>query len=136
MQLELCLEVAGTADSILRVCCVVLTLLPITRYRQGEHGEPALYFELRVNSPFGQQTVLVSDGSWSVSQGPILSDSVYNGEIYDARFVSQPPHNLALPFLTRGPPGSNNLGGTVQDSRAIGPMLRWWLDRRASSAHR
>lgn len=58
-------------------------------YRQGERGEPALYFELRVNSLSGQQTVLVSDGSWSGSQGPILSDSVYNGEIYDAR-LEQP----------------------------------------------
>jgi alpha-L-rhamnosidase len=59
------------------------------RYRQGEGGEPALYFELRVNTPSGQQSVLVSDSSWTVSQGPILSDSVYNGEIYDARSVLQ-----------------------------------------------
>lgn len=55
-------------------------------YRQGEGGEPALYLELRVNLASGQQqTIAVSDGSWTTSQGPILSDSVYNGEIYDAR---------------------------------------------------
>jgi alpha-L-rhamnosidase len=56
-------------------------------YRQGEGGEPALYFELRVNTAAGQQSVLVSDSSWSVTQSPVLSDGVYNGELYDARLV-------------------------------------------------
>lgn len=80
-------------------------------YRMVEGGEPALYFELRVNSASGQQTVVVSDSSWTVAQGPIISDSVYNGEVYDAR-VEQPgwsnpsfSENWANATILTGPQG-------------------------------
>jgi len=79
---------AGPSCSVLKQIALIDCFF---RYRQGEGGEPSLYFELRVNTASGQQTVLTSDDSWSVAQGPIISDSIYNGEIYDARFLFRSP---------------------------------------------
>jgi alpha-L-rhamnosidase len=49
------------------------------------YPSPALLLQLNVESEGGRQVSIASDGSWKAAQGPILSDSVYNGEVYDAR---------------------------------------------------
>lgn len=51
----------------------------------GYYANPALLLQMNVELQGGQTVSLASDGSWKTTQGPILSDSVYNGEVYDAR---------------------------------------------------
>ena len=45
----------------------------------------ALLAELRVEYDDGTREVIVSDGSWRCTTGPILSSDLYFGEVYDAR---------------------------------------------------
>jgi alpha-L-rhamnosidase len=52
---------------------------------QGWYTSRALLLQLNIELEGGQRLEVVSDGSWKVAQGPIVSDSVYNGEVYDAR---------------------------------------------------
>jgi alpha-L-rhamnosidase len=50
-------------------------------YGQGVQGPKSLLFQLQVNgSPF-----LASSTDWKGIQGPIIMDSIWNGETYDAR---------------------------------------------------
>jgi alpha-L-rhamnosidase len=51
----------------------------------GYYSKPALLLQMNVDLEGGRTFSLASDGSWKAIQGPILSDSVYNGEVYDAR---------------------------------------------------
>lgn len=52
---------------------------------QGWYGSRAALLQLNVEMEGGQRAEIVTDASWKVRQGPILSDSVYDGETYDAR---------------------------------------------------
>ena len=52
---------------------------------QGWFKSLALLFQLNIELEGGERLEVVSDGSWKVKPGPIVSDSVYNGETYDAR---------------------------------------------------
>lgn len=49
------------------------------------HGEPRLLLQLEVEHTDGSRTVLASDGSWRIADGPTLVNSQYTGETYDAR---------------------------------------------------
>ncbi|HEV2494089.1 MAG TPA: family 78 glycoside hydrolase catalytic domain [Terriglobia bacterium] len=49
------------------------------------YSAPALMLRLDVELEGGRQVGLSSDGTWKVADGPIVSDSVYDGEVYDAR---------------------------------------------------
>lgn len=51
----------------------------------GYYSQPALLLQMNVELANGKQFTLVSDSSWKATEGPIVSDSVYNGEVYDAR---------------------------------------------------
>ena len=46
---------------------------------------PALLLQVNIEFEDGKTVSVVSDGSWKAAQGPIVSDSVYDGEVYDAR---------------------------------------------------
>jgi alpha-L-rhamnosidase len=46
---------------------------------------PALLIQFNIELEGGKTASVASDSSWKVAQGPIVSDSVYDGEIYDAR---------------------------------------------------
>jgi len=46
---------------------------------------PTLLLELNIELEGGKTIRVVSDGSWKAAQGPIVIDSVYDGEVYDAR---------------------------------------------------
>jgi alpha-L-rhamnosidase len=48
-------------------------------------GEPRAIVQLVVEYADGSKETIVSDPSWRVSDGPILRNSVYLGEVYDAR---------------------------------------------------
>ena len=46
---------------------------------------PALQFQMNIELADGKTVSISSDTSWKTTAGPVVSDSVYNGEIYDAR---------------------------------------------------
>ena len=48
------------------------------------HGR-ALRMQIRAELEGGQLVEVSTDASWKMTNGPIVSDSVYNGETYDAR---------------------------------------------------
>jgi alpha-L-rhamnosidase len=49
------------------------------------YKEPALLLQVNIELTGGQTVSVASDSSWKVAKGPIVSDSIYDGEIYDAR---------------------------------------------------
>ncbi|MGH9446228.1 MAG: family 78 glycoside hydrolase catalytic domain, partial [Terriglobia bacterium] len=51
----------------------------------GYYSRPALLLQMNVEMQDGHTFSLASDGSWKVTQGPIVENSVYNGEVYDAQ---------------------------------------------------
>lgn len=60
------------------------TLSP-TPSLHGYYSAPALLVQMNVELEGGRKFSEVSDSSWKVTDGPIVEDSVYNGEVYDAR---------------------------------------------------
>jgi alpha-L-rhamnosidase len=52
---------------------------------EGWYRARAAILQISVETADGRTLVLTTDGSWKTAQGPILSDSIYNGEQYDAR---------------------------------------------------
>jgi alpha-L-rhamnosidase len=52
---------------------------------QGWYGGRALLFQMNIEFEEGRRVSIVSDKTWKTKQGPILSDSIYDGEVYDAR---------------------------------------------------
>src|SRR5512143_2328391 len=51
----------------------------------GWYKSRALLFQLNVELEDGTAVSVVSDASWKAADGPILADSIYDGESYDAR---------------------------------------------------
>jgi alpha-L-rhamnosidase len=56
----------------------------------GWHGQPVLLAQLEIKGKNGQSIVVATgesrgESNWLVSSGPILSSSIYDGEVYDAR---------------------------------------------------
>jgi alpha-L-rhamnosidase len=60
---------------------------------------PKLLLHLRVDYADGRSETIVSDESWKCSTGPIVFDSIYGGETYDARLEksgwANPDYNAA-----------------------------------------
>jgi alpha-L-rhamnosidase len=52
---------------------------------QGWYGSRAALLQLAIECEGGQRVEIASDATWKTAQGPIVSDSIYNGETYDAR---------------------------------------------------
>ena len=48
-------------------------------------GRPCLIAQLRIEGEDGSSTVVASDATWKTRSGPLLRNSVYLGETYDAR---------------------------------------------------
>ena len=46
---------------------------------------PRLIFQLEITSKDGSKQFVCSDKSWKVTNGPILHDGIFTGELYDAR---------------------------------------------------
>lgn len=51
----------------------------------GSFGAPKLIASLELVYPGGRTETIVSDGTWKAARGPLLFDSTYGGEDYDAR---------------------------------------------------
>ena len=70
-----------------------------------------MQLQLHMASPPMQR--VVTDGSWTISSaGPILSDSPYNGEVYDARLET---------------PGWSSLGYKLPVDRAWAAVINYTL---------
>jgi len=52
-----------------------------------QYKSPALLLQIDIEMAGGKHVSIVSDTSWKTYSGPIVSDSVYNGEVYDARLA-------------------------------------------------
>lgn len=52
---------------------------------QGWYGSRAALLQLSIEFEGGRSIEVVSDGSWKSAAGPLVSDSVFDGEVYDAR---------------------------------------------------
>jgi len=52
---------------------------------QGWLKARALLVQVDIELEGGERFEVVSDGTWKTAKGPIVSDSLYNGETYDAR---------------------------------------------------
>jgi alpha-L-rhamnosidase len=49
------------------------------------YKQPAFLLQVNIELADGKKVQVASDGSWKTTQGPIVSDSVWDGEVYDAR---------------------------------------------------
>jgi len=53
------------------------------------YGHPLLIFQMKLTFADGSQKLIVSDETWKASTGPILSDNIYAGEVYDSRLEQE-----------------------------------------------
>lgn len=60
------------------------TLSPPHSFK-GYYSKPALLMQLNIELANGTHVSIASDGTWKTTDGPIVRDSVYDGEVYDAR---------------------------------------------------
>ncbi|MCS6953870.1 MAG: glycoside hydrolase family 78 protein [Bryobacteraceae bacterium] len=51
----------------------------------GWYGQRSLLLQMNIEVEGGQRMEVVSDTTWKAHPGPIVSDSIYDGEVYDAR---------------------------------------------------
>jgi len=49
------------------------------------YPQPALLLQLNVDLDNGKSVSVASSTSWKTARGPVVSDSVYDGEVYDSR---------------------------------------------------
>jgi alpha-L-rhamnosidase len=62
-----------------------------TRYTKfaGSFGAPKMIAELDVRYADGSHEVIASDAQWKVERGPVVFDSAYGGEDFDARVLKR-----------------------------------------------
>lgn len=53
------------------------------------YGPKKLIAEIRIWYSNGDVKVIPTDETWKTFEGPIVSDSIYNGEVYDARLEKE-----------------------------------------------
>jgi len=61
------------------------TLSDPSKHIQAYYPSPALLLDMRIEMADGRIVTVATDGTWKTTRGPILEDSVYDGEVYDAR---------------------------------------------------
>jgi len=79
------------------------------------HPTPQLLFQLHIEFQDGTEECIVSDRSWQVTvNGPIVENSIYHGEIYDARLekpgwdmpgYTMDPREWCIPIIAEPPGG-------------------------------
>jgi alpha-L-rhamnosidase len=58
---------------------------PHRRNSHKHYGEPRAILQIRIDFADDSPEFIVSDETWKASEGPIIDDDIYDGEIYDAR---------------------------------------------------
>lgn len=56
------------------------------KYWAGGYGSPRFLMQLYIDYEDGSKDIVITDGTWKVSESPVRMDMVYYGEHYDARF--------------------------------------------------
>ncbi|KXB01217.1 hypothetical protein AKJ41_02335 [candidate division MSBL1 archaeon SCGC-AAA259O05] len=51
----------------------------------GWYGKQELFFQMTIKLTDGTEKIITSEQPWMVASGPILQNSIYDGEVYDAR---------------------------------------------------
>jgi len=51
----------------------------------GWYNSKAFILQLHIQTENGEEVVILTDNNWKTMSGPLVSDSLYDGEIYDAR---------------------------------------------------
>ncbi len=74
---------------------------------------PKLIFQLEIEYVDGTKQVVVSDESWKTAAGPLRSDGIFTGEVYDARLehgdwtkASYPDRHWSSAISVRAPTGA------------------------------
>jgi alpha-L-rhamnosidase len=105
------------------------------------HSEPKLKLELDITYQDGSKQQVVSDGSWKVADGPTRSDSVVNGETYDAR-LEQPGWNRPgfddakwAPAITVPAPGGTLRAEALPPIKVIGNLPVAHVATPSAGAH-
>lgn len=52
---------------------------------EGWFKARAAIVQIEIELPGGEKTRVISDATWKAADGPVVSDSIYHGETYDAR---------------------------------------------------
>jgi alpha-L-rhamnosidase len=53
--------------------------------KKSYYPQPAVLLQMNIEFEGGKRFTVASDGTWKAERGPIVSNSVYDGEVYDAR---------------------------------------------------
>jgi len=94
---------------------------------------PALRLDLRLEYEDGKTETIATGPDWKTSTGPIVYDSIYGGETYDARLEKT---RMGYPRLQRDRLGSGQSGGRPE-GRSGGtdaPGHQWSSKRSSLSA--
>ncbi|MBI4165785.1 MAG: family 78 glycoside hydrolase catalytic domain [Acidobacteria bacterium] len=75
---------------------------------------PALLLQMEIETADGKRLTVASDGTWKTGSSPIVSNSIYDGEVYDARRES--------PFFDRSGYGDASWA-TAQVMKPTGGVL-------------
>jgi alpha-L-rhamnosidase len=51
----------------------------------GWYGSQTFILQIHLEMENGEEITLITDDTWKSKAGPVVSDSIYNGELYDAR---------------------------------------------------
>lgn len=90
---------------------------------QGWYHSRALLFQMNIELAGGRRLSVVSGPSWKANNGPITSDSVWNGETYDARLET--PGWDRPGFDDTGWPAAITIGGPAGElSAEMMPPIR------------
>lgn len=95
----------------------------------GWYGIPKLRIQIEMNYTDGTREVISSPSMRSVSTGPILKSSIYDGEFYDAREESKELYSYTLPenFINKkwgfanitDPPGGRMVSQKMEPIRIV-----------------
>ena len=96
------------------------------KYGWGDvvYGDPRLIFQMRIDYTDGTHELVVSDGRWKASSGPILSSNVYAGETYDSRQEQEGWANPGFNDKSWAQAALVNGPGGVLESQKIPPVKR------------
>jgi len=94
-------------------------------HRAPWRGRPAFCLDLRITYDDGTTETITSDTHWKTASGPVVFNSIYTAEHYDAR-LEQPGWNTAnfadsawQPVIYRSAPSANIVSQTVVPIRNV-----------------
>ena len=99
-------------------------------YGMWGYGNPTAKAVLRYTAG-GKTTTVVTDGTWSAGESPVLMDSEYNGVTYDARNETKGWDTAACtscaswPAVTTGAAAAPKIGNTTLSSASFAQVRKF-----------